>query len=340
MKIIIAFALLLLPAATIFSSELEKNSLEKKVSTVAYQDIAIHITHSLGATVPATQESNISAQISSLINTFHVDTGAEVKKGALLVSLDCQEKKLRLKQSDASVNAEQAQLSLAKTQFNQAKKLSKQGNISQELYNQREAEVSRLHATLENRKAMRSLAQLNVNRCQIKAPFSGYISHRYASIGELTQIGTHLLQLISKTNDRVEVKINHGLFNSFSHGKNHRFVLNNKAHLLQPDFILPLLDSKTRNHIARLKFINKPAITGAVGKIFWQDAARSIPSSYIVLRNNKLGILIAENNTAKFISIDSAQEGRPAKISLDADTKIIDNGRFNVQAGDNLLITN
>ncbi len=334
MKTIIAAALILLPASTIFASELEK-----KVSTVAYKDIAIHITHNLGGVVPATQESNISAQISAIIKYFHVDTGAEVKKGDLLASLGCQENMLKLKQADASLKAEKSQLSHAKIQFNQAEKLNKQGNISQQLYNQRDAEVNRLQATLENRKAIRSLAQLHVDRCQIKAPFDGYITHRHASIGELTQIGTHLLQLISKENNMVEVKINHDLFTSFSHGKNHRFVLNNKSYPLELNFILPLLDSKTRNHTARLRFIDEPAITGGVGKILWQEAGLSIPSRFLVLRNNKLGIFIAEHKVAKFISIDSAREGHPVTIILDAETQIISNGRFNVQPGDSLIIT-
>lgn len=311
-----------------------------KVKTQSYKDIKVNVTHTLGGAVPAAQDSDISAQISAIINAFHVDTGYEVKKDDLLVSLDCRENRLKLKQAAANLKAEKVILRHAKTQFNQAKKLNKQGNISKELYNQREAEENRLKATVENKKAASSLAQISVDRCQIKAPFDGYITRRNASVGELTQSGTSLLQLVSKTNNIVEVKINNRLLNSFSQGKNHHFIFNDRSYPLHIEFILPILDTTTRNHIARLSFVSEHAITGSVGKVKWQDSISSIPSSYIVLRDKKLGILVGENNTAKFIEIRNAQEGRPATVTLSDETQIITEGRFGVKHGDALQIDN
>lgn len=337
-KNLIAIALILPLATNVLANEAVK-----KITTISYKDIVTNITHTLGGTVPAEQESNISAQISATINQFHVDVGHEVNKGDLLISLDCRENQLKQQQAEANLKAEKVQLAHAKTQFDQAKKLNKQGNISKEVYNQREAEENRLTATLNNKKAAYSLARLSVDRCQIKAPFDGYITHRHASIGELTQIGTHLLLLISKTNNNVEVKINHDLFNSFSQGTNYQFVFNNKSYPLELNFILPLLDSKTRNHITRLSFINEPALTGSVGKVSWQEAESSIPSGYLVSRNKKLGIFIVENdktveNRAKFITIKNAQEGQPARIILDDTTQVINKGRFNINHGDAVKI--
>ncbi len=312
----------------------------KKITTISYKDIASNITHTLGGTVPAAQRSNISAQMSDIIRQIHVDVGHEVIKGDLLISLDCRENQLKRQQAQANLNAEKTQLAHAKKQFNQAKKLNVQGNISKELHNQREAEKNRLTATLKGKQAAYALAKLNVERCQIKSPFDGYITHRHASIGELTQPGSHLLQLLSKSNTLVEANINHGLFNSFSQGKNHQFIFNNISHPLKPDFILPMLDNNTRNHIARLRFINEPAITGSVGKLTWQEADLSIPARFLVLRNKKLGIFIAENNRAKFISIKNAREGQPAMITLDDKTQIVNNGRFNINHGDVVEIIN
>ena len=316
------------------------NVASKKVKTIAYKDVAIKVSHTLGGVVPAAQNSHISAQISAIINNFHVDTGHEVQKGDLLVSLDCRENKLRHKQSIANLKAEQAQLQLAIKQFDQAEKLSSQGNIAKETYNQREAEVSRLRATVENKKAAKSISQINIDRCQIKAPYAGYITNREASIGELTQPGTYLLKLVSKTNNIVEVKINNRLLTSFSQGENHQFTFNNQSYPLKVKFVLPVLDTTTRNHIARLNFVEQPAITGSVGKVQWHDKQSSIPSSYLIFRNDKLGVFIAEENKAKFIEIVGAREGQPAIADLESDTQIITKGRFNIRADDLLLIDN
>jgi multidrug efflux pump subunit AcrA (membrane-fusion protein) len=141
----------------------------KNVKTTSYKNIALQITHTLGGVVPAAQDSNISAQISAqisaIINEFHVDTGYEVTKDDLLVSLDCREHQLLLKQASANLKAEEVQLAHAKTQFNQAKKLNKQGSISKEIYNQREAEENRLKATVVNKKAAQQLSTVIAERC-------------------------------------------------------------------------------------------------------------------------------------------------------------------------------
>ncbi|MBL4711618.1 MAG: efflux RND transporter periplasmic adaptor subunit [Gammaproteobacteria bacterium] len=308
------------------------------VNTSSYEDIKINLTHTLSGVVPAAQDSDISAQISAIISVFHVDTGHEVKKNDLLVSLGCRKNTLKLKQADAILKAENVQLNHAITQFNQAKKLNKQGNISKQLYNQREAEEHRLIATHENKKAARELAQINVDHCQVKAPYDGYITQRHASIGELTQSGTVLLHLVSKTNDTVEVKINHGLFDSFTQGENHQFIYDSKSYALEIKYIVPILDKKTRTHIARLNFINEHAVTGSIGKVKWQEALTSIPSRFIVLRDKKLGIMIADNGIAKFIKIENADEGQPAQITLDDATQIITKGRFNVRDGDAIIV--
>jgi RND family efflux transporter MFP subunit len=318
------------------------------VSTTAFKDVAVNITHTIGGIVPAAQNSNISAQISAIILAFHVDTGHATKKGDPLVSLDCRENRLKLKVASTVLNAERVQLAHAKKQFNQAKKLNKQGSISKELYNKREAEENRLKAMVENKKASHAIAQINVERCEIKAPYDGYITNREASIGELTKPGTHLLHLISKSNNLVEVKINNRLLDSFTAGKNYQFEFNNKKYPLKVDFILPILDTTTRNHIARLSFVDTQAITGSVGKVSWQEAAPSIPSSYIVQRDNKRGIFIVTDvdeekggttkGIARFVEINNISEGKAASLTLDDDTPIITNGRFSVNDGDKLLI--
>jgi len=309
-----------------------------QVKTQAYGELAIYVSHTVGAVVPASEDSTISAQISALIKRFHVDTAYEVKKDELLVSLDCREYRLKLKQADAALKAEQALLKNAHSQFEQARKLSKQSNISREVYNQREAEENRLKATVESRKLARSLAELNVQRCQIKAPFDGYVTRRDASVGELTRLGSPLLQLVSSENHLVEVKINTRQLDSFVNGKDHRFIFNRQSYPLSIEHIVPLLDKDSRNHIVRLRFTGKHAITGSIGKVAWQESVLSIPAAYIVQRQGKLGVLIAENGRARFIPVEHAEEGQPAAMQLDASTRIITQGRYNVKDGDRLLI--
>ena len=58
-----------------------------------------------------------------------------------------------------------------------------------------------------------------------------------------------------------------------------------------------------------------------------------IPAELLVKRGEQLGVFVNQNGSAHFQALPDAQSGRPAAISLPADTQIIITGQFALQEG-------
>ena len=308
------------------------------VKTVAYEDVAYYPEHSTAAEVIARHDSKVSAEIAAVVIAIDHDTGDKVAAGATVITLDCRIYELQLQQAQAAHDAVIAQLENAKKLFASARKLQQQNNISKEDYNQRSADAARLQAESLNTKAGIENAEIAVERCQIKAPYQGYISERFISKGEHAQAGTPLFQMITSEQGRVDAHINSFEYQSFLQGADYVFIYNGISYPLEVDSILPVLDKNYRTHTARLSFSTAPAPTGSHGELKWRDNQLALPSSLVVVRNRQAGVLVANSGTVKFVPVDAYIEGHPVTIELEADTRIITTGRHGLKDGDRITV--
>ncbi len=320
------------------SAVLAANTSPVNVKTASYRDLAYYPEHTTAAEVIARHDSTISTEISAVIVAINHDTGDRVKQGDTIIALDCRTYMLQLQQAQATHDAVIAQYDNAKKLFASARKLQKQNNISQELYNQRNADASRLKAESLNTKAGVEAASIAVDKCNIKAPYDGYISERFISKGEFTQAGTAVFQMVTSEPGHVEAHINSFEYESFLQGTDYRFVFNGSSYDVAVDTILPVLDKNFRTHTARLSFSAAAAASGSHGELKWRDNTLALPSSLIVVRDQQAGVFIVNSHKAKFIPLDSYTEGHPAPVQLDADTQIITTGRHGLIDGDNISV--
>jgi RND family efflux transporter MFP subunit len=314
------------------------NETPVNVKTVSYQDVAYYPQHNTAAEVIARHDSKISAEISAVVTDIIHDTGDQVSEGVTVIALDCRTYQLQLQQAQAAHDAVIAQLENARKLYASAQKLQKQNNISQEVYNQRSADASRLQAESLNTSAGVEAARIAVDKCNIKAPYDGYISERFISKGEHAQPGTAMFQMITAEQGSVEAHINSFEYESFLQGSDYQFVFNGISYELAVESILPVLDKSYRTHTARLSFIAEPAPTGSHGDLKWRDNKLAIPSNLVVVRNQQAGVFTANRNKAVFVPVDAYVEGHPAPIRLDPDTQIISMGRHGLKHGDHINI--
>ena len=309
------------------------------VKTVRYADVAYQPVHTTAAEVIAKHDSKVSAEISAVVLNVKHDTGDKVNTGDTIIELDCRTHKLQLQQAKASHDAVVAQHTNAKKLLDSAKKLQKQNNISRELYNQREADEARLKAESISSKAGIESAKIAVEKCNIIAPYDGYISERFISKGEHAQPGTSVFQIITSAKGRVEAHINTFQYDSFLNGEDFQFAYDGLSYNIIIDSILPVLDKTYRTHTARLTFTENPAPTGSHGELKWKDRQLAVPSNMVVVRNKQAGVFVVDNNKARFVAVDSYSEGHPAFVTLDPDTQIITIGRHGLKSGDAITIS-
>ena len=104
----------------------------------------------------------IRSQITGQITKIHFREGQEVKAGDLLFTIDPRPAQGALRQAQADLKRDQAQLVSARLEFERAKKLLESNIASKDDYDKAEAAYGALEATVMSDEAQVSRAQLQV----------------------------------------------------------------------------------------------------------------------------------------------------------------------------------
>ena len=148
-------------------------------------------------TVQATQHATIAPRISGQIIEIPVLLGSQVQKGALLVRINAGEISARLLQAQAQL--EQVRRNLAREE-----KLQKQEASTRET-------VKSLQDQARIAETAQEEAQTMLEYTTITAPFTGIVTRKIASVGDLASPGVALLELENEKVLQVVAQVPEGL---------------------------------------------------------------------------------------------------------------------------------
>jgi len=290
------------------------------------------------ATALSLNESRISAEISGRIVSLEVRVGDRIARKEPLAELDCRSNQIRLRQAQAALQATQARVNLAERQFQRSQSLRKAKSISEELYNQREADVATSRADRQAQQASIEEAQLNIERCTLRTPFDAIVLERLASEGEWINPGQAVVRLLDSQQLEISAQIPVDQADSLAGASHIMFEESHGEYPLQLRELLPVIEPRSRNQEARLLFSERLALPGSSGRINWQSAAPHLPADLPVRRGDQIGLFIANAGKAQFVPLPGALEGRPAATELPPETEIIIEGRLGLNDGDPIQI--
>jgi hypothetical protein len=156
---------------------------------------------------------------------------------------------------------------------------------------------------------------------------------RLTSVGELAAPGTSLLQILDVDHIEISAQVQESDVESITAANDIQFKTRTAVYPVRIKSVTPAIDPLQRSQEVRFEFLDTRALPGSVGEIVWRDPQPHIPVQYIVQRGEQLGIFVLENNTARFLTLPDAEEGRPAAVTLDLDTRIIVNGHRRLTNG-------
>ncbi|MEJ1337199.1 MAG: efflux RND transporter periplasmic adaptor subunit [Candidatus Sedimenticola sp. (ex Thyasira tokunagai)] len=310
------------------------------ITTASVGEMLFYPEQSAPATTLSLNNSRISAETVGRIRELPVRVGDQIEKGALLAALTCTDNRLRLRQAEAAVTNARAQLTLADRQIKRTRSLHKDRNISEELFNQREADQKSARANLASSIAAKEEAAVAVNRCNIIAPFSGIILERVASEGEWITAGTPLVRLLDSERLEVSAQIPTDLVESLKKGSGHTLDSSRRQFPLNLRHLLPVVKPRERNREARLTFSGKTALPGSSGRLLWKTATPHLPADLLLQRGNRLGLFLSVDGKARFHSLADALEGQPAAVNLPPSSRLIIEGRQGLMDGDPVQVKN
>lgn len=144
-------------------------------------------------TLRSNESVMLRPEISGRITAFHFDEGAQVQTGNLLIELDDSVYK-------AEVNAKTADRRIAELAYHRANRLLEKKVASVE---GRDTALARL----QSEDASLELANAQLRKTQIRAPFGGVIGLRHVSVGDVVSAGQDLVRLVELNPIKVDFRI-------------------------------------------------------------------------------------------------------------------------------------
>jgi membrane fusion protein, multidrug efflux system len=187
-----ACALVLIAARHLYSQdvtpaprpvEARQNGAPVHVATVATRSFPVML-NGLG-TVQATNTVTVRSRVDGQIEKVGFEEGQMVREGDLLVQIDPAPFQAALDQAKAKLAQDEASLTNAKQDLQRTAVLSKQGNATQQLLDQRTANVASLTAQVQADKAAIDSAQVQLAYTTIRSPLTGRAGFRLVDPGNI-----------------------------------------------------------------------------------------------------------------------------------------------------------
>lgn len=283
------------------------------------------------SSVKSLNDSSISASISGAVKDIPAEVGNLVQKGTILVHIDDSDFVLEKERLEIRLKRVAKQRDGAFRDY-QRKKRSK-GAVSKTVVSRAATEYAVLNLDHQDTQAQLKLAENKIQRCTIRAPFTGIIRERLGRVGEFISPGKPLIRIIDVENIEVAANVQTKDVQSLEKAKEINFVFNKQVFPLKLRSVVKVRDQRTRTQEVRLSFVDKEELPGTAGRLRWIHTQPHIPPELMVRRQGKLGIFILKNKKAHFLPMEGALEGRPIPTILPLSTKIIVKGRNGIKHG-------
>lgn len=304
-------------------------------------------TLSAVGTFEAVRGVTVSAEVSGRVVEIAFDSGAQVNKGDLLVTLNDSSEKAQLKEA-------QAEIALAKLDLNRKAKLIASKVISQSDYDIAKATFDEANARAENIQSL-------IEKKHIRTPFSGRVGIREINIGQNLKEGDAIVTLQSLDPILVNFSLPQNQLSKVKEGLKVQVTSDAiPTDILQGAIttISPLIDSTTRNIRAQATIPNteKKALPGMFASVEVvlpvEEKVIVIPTTAIFYAPYGDSVFVIENKDGeekndiklvhqKFIKTGRAQGDFATVTSgLNEGENVVSTGVFKLQNGQSVEIDN
>jgi len=129
------------------------------------------------------------ARVEGYLEGLHFQDGADVRKGDLLFTIQPQQYQAQLAQAKAQVQAQQAALFNAETEYERYSRLYQQKAAAATDVDNWRFQRDSARAAVANAMAQVDIANLNIGYTQVTAPFTGRMGRRLVDVGNVVGAG-------------------------------------------------------------------------------------------------------------------------------------------------------
>lgn len=258
-----AIGLLITPKIQLLKADDSEKSGDKKEdkgvpvhATVVQPEQLANTLKASGTLTPAKAVS-LKTESSGRITKLPLEEGEKVQKGQLLLKINSEE-------LEASLQEAEHRKKLLKEQVARKKELLAKEGISQESYDQTKTELASIKAEIENIKAQ-------INKREIRAPFSGTLGLKQVAIGSYVSPATEVINLVQLAPLKIDFSVPGKYSRYIQEGKDIHFKVNGRDTQFKASIYAqePSIDASTRTLQLRALYpnANKTLVPGSFADI-------------------------------------------------------------------------
>ena len=160
----------------------------------------------VNGTVIGRYDSKIAAEVEGTLETV-LDVGDRVSKNGVIAEVDDTTYKLAMNEIETEIKPIEAMVKFYRREAERLEKLAKQNNAAKNQLDQTQASRDEALAKIRVVKAKLAMAQDNLKRTTVRAPFTGVVTERFKAPGERVEAGDQIVRLINTEMVEVQARI-------------------------------------------------------------------------------------------------------------------------------------
>ncbi len=210
-------------------------------------------------TLVAVDDADVAAEAAGAVERVRAERGDLVAAGAPLLELDTTTAGLQAKEAAAAVASAEAQVKLAESECARATSLAEAGGLSTAERDRILTQCEQGSRQLEAARARKALADTNLARATVRAPFAGVVLERLVSPGEYVTPGRAVVKLVAVDPLRLELSVPERAASQVRLGAPIRFEVTDPVGMAfeaKVDRISPALRDRTRDLVVEASVAN------------------------------------------------------------------------------------
>lgn len=209
MKSMLIVGLVFFSIALVSCSQEEEKQVEKSVPVKIYKIVPDNIGSFLKitGTVTAGEDAVVYAKVSEKIEKISVKPGDRVSKDQIIAVQYSEIFKQGVEAAEAAVKTAEVQMKLVKLDYERIKKLFDQKAVSQQQFDQMNAQRESAELGYEQAKVALKQAKEQYDNCFIKAPFAGVAASVYVDLSQMAMAGQPVAQIVNSGSMKAKIKV-------------------------------------------------------------------------------------------------------------------------------------
>jgi RND family efflux transporter MFP subunit len=170
-------------------------------------------------------QANVRAEIAGQVLQTYAEQGDSVRKGQLLARIDDTALRQAALSAESAVRSAQTTLDNAQRDLARNQRLYQAGAIAERDLQSSQQAVTSAQAAVANAKSNLALAQQQLNKATVQAPFTGIVSQRSVNAGDAVQPGGALFTIVDPSSMRLEAAVPAAQLSAIRMGQPVRFTV-------------------------------------------------------------------------------------------------------------------